>query len=75
MSFVLVIASFFLAVAMSEHAGIDLSWSQWFLTLLALLVVLALLDVRISTRVQLVLAPARRRRGAAPGARDHVRRR
>lgn len=56
LSFVLVIASFFLAVAMSEHAGIDLSWSQWFPILLALLVVLALIDVRISTRVQLVLA-------------------
>lgn len=56
MSFVLVISSFFLSVAMQEHAGLDLSWSEWFLPLLALLVALALLDVRISTRVQLVLA-------------------
>jgi amino acid transporter len=56
MSFVLVISSFFLSVAMQEHAGLDLSWSEWFVPLLVLLVALALLDVRISTRVQLVLA-------------------
>jgi amino acid transporter len=55
-SFVLVISSFFLSLSMREHAGIDLSWSQWFVPLLVLLIVLALLDVRISTRVQLALA-------------------
>jgi amino acid transporter len=58
LSFVLVISSFFMSTAMSEHLGVDLSWSEWFPVLLVLLLALALLDVRVSTRVQLVLAVA-----------------
>lgn len=57
-SFVLVIASFFLSLAMAAHAGIDIGWYGWFFPMLALLAALAFLDVRVSTRVQLVLAVA-----------------
>lgn len=57
-SFVIVISSFFLSIAMTKHTAVDVSWYTWFFPLLALAVVLALLDVRISTRVQLGLALA-----------------
>jgi amino acid transporter len=55
-SFVLVISSYFLSVAMTAHTGLDMGWYGWFFVLLALLALLALLDVRVSTRVQLTLA-------------------
>lgn len=55
-SFVLVISSFFLSTAMTAHTAIHLGWYSWFYVLLALLTLLALLDVRVSTRLQLAVA-------------------
>jgi amino acid transporter len=57
-SFVLVISSSALSAAMTAHTGIDLSWYEWFFPLLALVTALALLDIRISTRLQLAVALA-----------------
>jgi len=53
---VLIIASFFLSTVLTVHTSIDLSWFQCFWILLALLTVFALLDIRLSTRTQLVFA-------------------
>jgi amino acid transporter len=55
-SFVLVIASFFMSVAMSAHTGIHWHWYAWFFVFLGALALLAFLDIRISTRLQLVAA-------------------
>jgi amino acid transporter len=55
-SFVLVIASFFMSTAMTAHTGIHWGWYPWFFVFLALLALLAFLDIRISTRIQLVAA-------------------
>jgi amino acid transporter len=55
-SFVLVIASVYLSTVLTVHTGVDLSWFQCFFILLALLVAVSLLDIRISTRTQLVVA-------------------
>ena len=55
-SFVLVIASFFLSTFFSVHTSINLSWGWCFVILSVLLALLAFLDIRISTRVQLVFA-------------------
>jgi amino acid transporter len=55
-SFVMVIASVYLSTVLTVHTGLDLSWFQCFFILLALLTVLSLLDIRVSTRTQLVFA-------------------
>jgi len=55
-SFVLIISSFFLSTVLTVHTSIDLSWFQCFWILVALLTVFALLDIRLSTRTQLVFA-------------------
>jgi len=55
-SFVLIIASFFLSTVLTVHTSIDLSWFQCFWILVALLTVFALLDIRLSTRTQLLFA-------------------
>jgi amino acid transporter len=57
-SFVLVIASVFMSTVLTVHTSIDLSWFQCFWILLAALTVLSLLDIRFSTRLQLVVAAA-----------------
>ena len=57
-SFVLIISSFFLSTVLTVHTSIDLSWFQCFWILLALLTVFALVDIRLSTRTQLVFATA-----------------
>ena len=54
-SFVLVISSFFLSAAMTAHTGVDWGWYTWFFPLLALAALLALLDIRVSTRLQLLV--------------------
>ena len=51
----LVISSFFLSAAMTSHTGLDWSWYTWFFPLLGLAALLALLDIRVSTRLQLVV--------------------
>jgi amino acid transporter len=55
-SFVLVIGAFFLSTFFDAHTGIDLGWFACFWILLALLAAIAFLDIRISTRLQLLLA-------------------
>ena len=55
-SFVLVIGSFFLSTFFSVHTSIDLSWGWCFVILTGLLALLAFLDIRISTRIQLIFA-------------------
>jgi amino acid transporter len=55
-SFVLVIASFFLSIFFDAHTSITLSWGWCFVILIILLALLAFLDIRISTRTQLVFA-------------------
>src|SRR5947209_15555633 len=55
-SFVLVIGAFFMSVAMSAHTGIHWGWYPWFFIFLAALALLAFLDIRMSTRLQLVAA-------------------
>jgi amino acid transporter len=57
-SFVMVIASVFMSTVLTVHTSIDLSWFKCFWILMAVLAVLALLDIRISTRLQLVVASA-----------------
>ena len=60
-SFVMVIAGFFLNEVLDAHAGIHLGAHGWlwcFLALLVVLTVLALADIRISTRTQLVIGVA-----------------
>ena len=55
-SFVLVIASFFLSIFFDAHTSITLSWGWCFVILLILLALLAFLDIRVSTRTQLLFA-------------------
>jgi len=55
-SFVLVIGSFFMSVAFTAHTGLHWGWYPWFFILLAALAVLSFLDIRISTRIQLIAA-------------------
>jgi len=55
-SFVLVIGSFFMSVAFTAHTSLHWGWYPWFFIMLAALAVISLVDIRISTRVQLVLA-------------------
>jgi amino acid transporter len=55
-SFVLIISAFFLSTVLTVHTSIDLSWFQCFWILVALLTVFALLDIQLSTRVQLLFA-------------------
>jgi amino acid transporter len=55
-SFVLVIGSFFMSVAMTAHTGLHWHWYAWFFVFLGGLALLAFLDIRISTRIQLIAA-------------------
>jgi amino acid transporter len=55
-SFVVVISGFFLNEVLAAHGSIDLGWFAWFLILAALLAALAFLDIRVSTRTQLVVS-------------------
>jgi amino acid transporter len=55
-SFVLIISSFFLSTVLTVHTSINLSWFQCFWILVALLTLFALLDIRLSTRTQLLFA-------------------
>lgn len=55
-SFVLVIGSFFLSTAFTAHTSLHWGWYPWFFVMLAALAAIALLDVKLSSRIQLVLA-------------------
>jgi amino acid transporter len=53
---VLVIGSFFMSVAFTAHTSLHWGWFPWFFIMLAAVAVISLLDVRISSRIQLVAA-------------------
>ena len=55
-SFVLAISSTFLSTVFKAHTSLKIGWFPFFLILLAGLLVLSLLQIRVSTRTQLVLA-------------------
>jgi amino acid transporter len=55
-SFVLVIGAFFMSTAFTVHTSLHWGWYPWFFIMLAALAVIAFLDIRISTRLQLILA-------------------
>ena len=57
-SFVMVISGFFMNEVLAAHASTDIGWFPWFLILTAILSALAFLDIRISTRTQLVVGVA-----------------
>lgn len=55
-SFVLAISSTFLSTVFKVHTSLKIGWFPFFLILLAALLVLSLLQIRVSTRTQLILA-------------------
>ncbi|HEY3735587.1 MAG TPA: APC family permease [Streptosporangiaceae bacterium] len=55
-SFVLIISSEFLSTVLIANTSIHLGWFPLFCILLVLLLMIALTDIRVSTRVQLVFA-------------------
>lgn len=55
-SFVLAISSTFLSTVFKGHTSLKIGWFAFFCILLVLLLALSLLQIRISTRTQLVLA-------------------
>src|SRR4051812_8455713 len=55
-SFVLVIGAFFMSVAFTAHTSLHWGWYPWFFIMLAALAVVSFLDIRISTRIQLIAA-------------------
>ena len=55
-SFVLIISADFLSTVLTANTGVHLGWFPWYCILLALILVLALADIRVSTRIQLVFA-------------------
>jgi amino acid transporter len=57
-SFVLIISADFLSVVLAAHASVHLGWFPLYCIMLALMLVIALADVRVSMRVQLAVAVA-----------------
>jgi amino acid transporter len=55
-SFVLVIGSFFMSTAFTAHTSLHWGWYAWFFIMLAGVAAIALLDVKLSSRIQLVAA-------------------
>lgn len=55
-SFVLIISADFLSAVLAANTSIKLGWFPLFCILLALMMAIALADIRVSTRVQLVFA-------------------
>jgi amino acid transporter len=55
-SFVLAISSTFLSTVFKAHTSLKIGWFAFFLILLAAMLVVALLEIRISTRTELMLA-------------------
>ncbi len=55
-SFVLIISADFLSAVLAANTSISLGWFPLFCILLALMMAIALADIRVSTRVQLVFA-------------------
>ncbi|MGH3168478.1 MAG: APC family permease [Trebonia sp.] len=57
-SFVLIISADFLSTVLTANTSVHLGWFPWYCVLLALILLLALADIRVSTRIQLVFAVA-----------------
>jgi amino acid transporter len=55
-SFVLVIGSFFMSTAFTAHTSLHWGWYPWFFIMLAAVAAISLLDVKLSSRIQLVAA-------------------
>ena len=55
-SFVLIISADFLSAVLAANTSVHLGWFPLYCILLALILVIALADIRVSTRVQLVFA-------------------
>jgi amino acid transporter len=55
-SFVLIISADFLSAVLTANTSVHLGWFPLYIILLALILLIALTDIRISTRVQLVFA-------------------
>src|SRR5215813_5193780 len=55
-SFVLIIAADFLSAVLTANTSVHLGWFPLYCILLALILLIALADIRISTRIQLVFA-------------------
>jgi amino acid transporter len=55
-SFVLIISADFLSAVLSTNTSVHLGWFPLYCILLALILLIALADIRVSTRVQLVFA-------------------
>src|SRR3954463_5138997 len=55
-SFGLVIGSFFMQTAFTAHTSLHWGWYTWFFIMLAALAAIALLDVKLSSRIQLIAA-------------------
>jgi amino acid transporter len=55
-SFVLAISSTFLSTVFKAHTSLKIGWFPFFLIMLAALLVLSVLQIRVSTRTQLALA-------------------
>lgn len=55
-SFVLIISSDFLSSVLQANTSVHLSWFTLYCILLGIMLLLALVDIRVSTRVQLVFA-------------------
>jgi len=55
-SFVLIISADFLSTVLTANTSVHLGWFPWYCILLALILLLALADIRVSTRIQLVFA-------------------
>ncbi len=55
-SFVLIIAADFLSAVLTANTSVHLGWFPLYCILLALILVIALADIRISTRIQLAFA-------------------
>ena len=55
-SFVLIIAADFLSLVLAANTSVHVGWFPLYCILLALLLLIALADIRVSTRIQLVFA-------------------
>src|SRR5215831_16737883 len=55
-SFVLIIAADFLSAVLTANTSVHLGWFPLYCILLALILIIALVDIRISTRIQLAFA-------------------
>jgi amino acid transporter len=56
LSFVMTVSALFMSTTLTAHTSIDIGWFPWFFIMMGALALVAFLDIRISTRTQLVIA-------------------